>query len=163
MASRAFFDPITLLRAAPLISSTAALTYSFDQWNFLANFLRPIHYDNFNTLVPPYFATFWPVGLAQILVLYGVTIGTGIANVRQPNGAWQWYAAGTTLAFAHFAFVPKIMWPVQAIFEEVEEPRGNGNKALKWWLNVHSIRSFVADLPAWICFSVAALASLQAV
>ncbi|ETS74284.1 hypothetical protein PFICI_14150 [Pestalotiopsis fici W106-1] len=164
MASRAFFDPMTLLRAAPVISSTAALCYSFDQYNFLTNFLRPIHGDYFNESVPSYFASFFPAGLPQILLFYGISIGTGMANVSsQPNDAWRWYAAGTALAVGHFAFVPKIMWAVSALFEEFEDPKGQGNRKLKRWLDIHAVRSFVVDLPAWVCFSVAALASLQTV
>lgn len=109
MASRAFFDPITLLRAAPLVSSTAALCFSYDQYFFLNNFLRPEHRDEANSLVPSYFATFFMRGLPQLLMFYGVSIGAGAANVwGKPNGASRWFAAGTALAFAHFAFVPKI-------------------------------------------------------
>lgn len=109
MASGAFFDPITLLRAAPLVSSTAALCFSYDQYLFLNNFLRPEHRDEANSLVPSYFATFFMRGLPQLLMFYGVSIGAGAANIwGKPNGASRWFAAGTALAFAHFAFVPKI-------------------------------------------------------
>lgn len=109
MASKAFFDPIVLLRAAPLVSSTTALWFSVDQFTFLNNFLRPEHRDEANSLVPSYFKGFFPGGLARILLIYSISITTGAVNFRaKPNGAWRWYAAGTALAALHFAFVPKI-------------------------------------------------------
>lgn len=109
MASRAFFDPVVLLRAAPLVSSTSTLWFSLDQYTFLNNFLDEEHREEANGLVPSYFKTFFPGGLARILLLYGVSISTGTANFwGRPNVARRWYVAGTVLAVAHFAFVPKI-------------------------------------------------------
>ncbi|KAK6073401.1 hypothetical protein SCUP234_08740 [Seiridium cupressi] len=162
MASKAFFDPIVLLRAAPLVTSTSALWFSLDQYTFLNNFLRPEHHEKANELVPSYFKTFFPGGAAHIFLLYGISISTGAANFwGKPNGAWRWYAAGTALAATHFAFVPKIMWVIQSLCED--QYKGQGNRELKKWLNIHVIRSVIADLPAWICFGAAALTSLQAI
>ena len=47
------------------------------------------------------------------------------------------------------------MPPVKGIRED--RWKGQFGKDLKTWLNVHAVRSLTADLPGWICFSVAVL------
>ncbi|GAP88052.1 putative integral membrane [Rosellinia necatrix] len=160
MASGAFFDPLVLLRVAPVVSSTMAMRFSHDQWLFLDNFLAPEHRERANGIVPSYFRTFFMRGIWDIGILYTLTAGTGIANAysRRP-GAWRWYAAGTALAFSHMAFAPFIMYKVKALSDD--EPKGQGNRLLREWLNVHALRSWMADIPAWACFVVGCLKSLQ--
>lgn len=109
MASKAFFDPLVLLRVAPVLTSTMAMRFSHDQWLFLENFLVPEHRDKVNAIVPSYFKTFFAKGVWDIGILYTLTTATGISNVASKHGgAWEWYAAGTALAFLHMAFVPFI-------------------------------------------------------
>jgi hypothetical protein len=109
MSSNQFVDPLTLLRVAPLVTSTAALLFSVDQYVFLDTFLAPQHRHKANEIVPSYFKAFFSKGIVTIFTLYPLSIATGIGNYHaNPNGAWQWYAAGTALAAAHFAFVPII-------------------------------------------------------
>ncbi|KAH6648031.1 hypothetical protein BKA67DRAFT_649683 [Truncatella angustata] len=160
MASETFVDFTVLLRAAPLVSATSALWFSADQYTFLNNFLRPEHRNEAESVVPSYFKTFFPGGLTRILFLYGVSISTGTANFwARPNASWHWYAAGTAFAVAHFAFAPRIISVVQSLTEN-RHPK-QGNRDLKKWLDIHVVRSILADLPAWICFVVATLTSLQ--
>ncbi|KAI1342347.1 hypothetical protein F5Y15DRAFT_412856 [Xylariaceae sp. FL0016] len=162
MASRAFFDPIVLLRVAPLITSGLAMRFSHDQWFFLTTFLAPEHRDRANELVPSYFKKFFETGIKEIMVLYTLTPALGITNFwARPNAAWKWYAAGTALAVFHMAFVPLIAGPVKSLMDD--EPKGEGNKALEEWLKVHMARSWLADIPAWACFTTACVFSLQPV
>jgi hypothetical protein len=109
MASQAFFDPLVLLRVAPVLTSTMAMRFSHDQWLFLDNFFAPEHREKANEIVPSYFKTFFMKGIWDIGTLYTLTTATGITNFySRPNGAWKWYAAGTALAFLHMTFVPLI-------------------------------------------------------
>ncbi|KAI1183519.1 hypothetical protein F5B17DRAFT_443378 [Nemania serpens] len=160
MASKAFFDPLVLLRVAPVLTSTMAMRFSHDQWLFLENFLVPEHRDKVNAIVPSYFKTFFAKGVWDIGILYTLTTATGISNVASKHGgAWEWYAAGTALAFLHMAFVPFIMYKVKGLIDD--EPKGQGNTLLRGWLNVHTVRSWVTDIPSWACFVVACLKSVQ--
>ncbi|KAI1261509.1 hypothetical protein F5Y18DRAFT_401435 [Xylariaceae sp. FL1019] len=161
MASKAFFDPVVLMRIAPVITSCMAMRFSHDQWFFLSCFLGE-NRERTNNIIPSYFKTFFSRGLPEILGLYTLTAGTGIYNFySKPNGAWKWYAAGTALAFFHMAFVPFIMPPIKALHDD--EPKGQGATQLRKWLDIHVIRSNLADVPAWACFTIACMKSLQPV
>ncbi|KAH8666718.1 hypothetical protein BX600DRAFT_279677 [Xylariales sp. PMI_506] len=161
MASGQFFDPLTLLRVAPLVASTYAIRFSVDQYMFLEPFTLAQHRREANDILPSYWNHQFPKGLASILFIYPVAIATGIANFYgRPNGAWQWYTAGSVLAMAHFPFVLKIMWPVKALYD-ADPKDGESTVHLQKWLNIHVVRSVLTDLPQWVCFFVAALKSLQ--
>ncbi|KAK7931831.1 hypothetical protein PG985_002543 [Apiospora marii] len=139
MASGRFVDPMTLLRVTPLVTSTAAVMFSADQYLFLDTLLAPPHRERANELVP---LTFFGRGIWIIMTAYPLSIATGVANVYQSsgggssiaaklssggnNGAARWYAAGAALALAHFAFVPSIMYKVQALNEG--EGKGEGTR-----------------------------------
>ncbi|KAH7035917.1 uncharacterized protein B0I36DRAFT_319377 [Microdochium trichocladiopsis] len=170
MASGLFFNPAVLLRVAPLITSTMAMRFSHDQYFMLDALLAPEHRNRANDLVPSYFRAFFSKGIWDIAALYTLTTATGLANilgagnaagVSPSSSARGWFIAGTTLAVLHMAFVPKIMWPVDALLKD--EPKGHGNENLRKWLNVHVVRSWCVDIPAWACFVVACLQSLQVV
>ncbi|RYP06877.1 hypothetical protein DL765_009333 [Monosporascus sp. GIB2] len=164
MASRQFFDPLTLLRVAPVVSSSAALWFSHDQYFFLKVFLRIEEHDKVKPVIPAYFRKFFNGGVVRLLPLYAITIGTGIANsYSRPAAAHLWYACGAAFALAHFTFVPAVMWKVEHLANEENDAKGTGAEYLKKWLDVHTIRSIVVDFPAWLCFSIAALKSLKSV
>ncbi|RYP81821.1 hypothetical protein DL770_005776 [Monosporascus sp. CRB-9-2] len=151
MASRQFFDPLTLLRVAPVVSSSAALWFSHDQYFFLKVFLRIEERDKVKPVVPAYFRKFFNGGLSRLLPLYAITIGTGIANsYSRPAAAHLWYACGAAFALAHFTFVPAVMWKVEHLANEENDAKGTGAEYLKKWLDVHTIRSIVVDFPAWL-------------
>ncbi|KAK7992129.1 hypothetical protein PG996_012855 [Apiospora saccharicola] len=174
MASGRIVDPMTLLRVTPLVTSTAAVMFSADQYLFLDTLLAPPHRERANELVPSYFKTFFGRGIWIILTAYPLSIATGVANVylggssgsgssvaaklSSGSAAARWYAAGAALALAHFAFVPSIMYKIQALNEG--EGKGEGNKNLKRWLDVHLMRSVLVDVPSWLCFATACLKSL---
>ncbi|KXJ89100.1 hypothetical protein Micbo1qcDRAFT_165871 [Microdochium bolleyi] len=171
MASGLFFDPTVLLRVAPLITSTMAMRFSHDQYFMLSALLADEHRNRANDLVPSYFRAFFSAGIWDIAALYTLSTATGLANVLgvggagiaavSPGAARSWYIAGTALAVMHMAFVPKIMWPVDALLKD--EPKGHGNENLHEWLSIHQVRSWCADIPAWACFVVACMHSLRAV
>ncbi|KAI2607978.1 hypothetical protein GGR54DRAFT_390604 [Hypoxylon sp. NC1633] len=164
MASRQFFDPLTLLRVAPLITSTASVIIAVDSHIFLSSLVglrqqRP----KINEIVPRYFEAFFWKALPAIFVTFGLSIAFGVTNAysRPSPASWAWYAGGSALALTHFAFVPRIMWHVKGAIDAKEEPHGAGADEVQSWLNVHHVRMAVADIPAWTCFLVAALKSLK--
>ncbi|KAI1402795.1 hypothetical protein F4819DRAFT_264440 [Hypoxylon fuscum] len=166
MASGQFFDPLTLLRVAPLITSTASLVIAGDSHLFLSSFINlnsPSQRPHVNALAPRYFETFFWKGLPCIFLTVGPSVAFGLTNfyARPAAASWAWYAGGTALALAHFAFVPKIMWKVKAAVDAKADADGTGAEAVQGWLDVHYVRMALADIPAWTCFLVATLKSLK--
>ncbi|KAI1769404.1 hypothetical protein GGR53DRAFT_474187 [Hypoxylon sp. FL1150] len=173
MASGQFFDPLTLLRVAPLVTSTASLVIAGDSHLFLASFLSlsPQRRQQVNELAPRYFEAFFWRGLPAIFATYGLSVALGAANAYSRSSpvssrawawAWAWYAGGSAFALAHFAFVPKIMWKVKDAIDAKDEGK-DGARAVQGWLDVHYVRMALADVPAWTCFLVAALKTLKSV
>ncbi|KAI1329900.1 hypothetical protein F5Y16DRAFT_364313 [Xylariaceae sp. FL0255] len=160
MASKAFFDPVVALRLAPVVTSCMAMRFSHDQWSFLSVFLSPENREKTNNIIPSYFKTFFAQGVKEIGALYTLTTGLGIYNFyARPNDAWKLYAAGTALAVFHMAFAPLIIPSIKALHDD--EPKGQGGLQLRNWLDIHTIRSNLADVPAWACFTIACIKSLQ--
>ncbi|KAK7943130.1 uncharacterized protein PG986_012243 [Apiospora aurea] len=147
MASGRFVDPMTLLRVTPLVTSTAAVMFSVDQYLFLDNLLAPPHREQMNELVPSYYKTFFRKGIWIIMTAYPVSIATGVANVYRSSGERPPpnSAAGTTARGAG---------AVRG------RGQGEGNRNLRRWLDVHLVRSVLVDVPSWLCFATACLKSL---
>ncbi|KAI1801986.1 hypothetical protein F4811DRAFT_531572 [Daldinia bambusicola] len=166
MASGLFFDPLTLLRVAPLVTSTASIVIAGDSDLFLGALLSlKQHRSRVNEIAPRYFEVFFWKGLPYIFLTYGLSATCGLVNAysRSHAASWNWYAAGSALALAHFAFVPKIMWKVKDAIDAKEEPNGGGASALQGWLGVHHVRTALVDVPAWACFLVAIVKALKSI
>lgn len=160
MASGLFVDPTTLLRVTPLVSSSAAAWFCIDQLMFWGNFVHPDVRDKSSDILPAYWNAHLPVGLTAIFSVYGVSFATGLANAfskRRPAGA-RLYLAGAALSLAHFLFVPWVSEHIRAMVHD-----GNPVEHQRKWLRTHAIRSVLVDLPGWICFGLATLASVHAV
>ncbi|KAI1079932.1 hypothetical protein F5B20DRAFT_580728 [Whalleya microplaca] len=164
MASGQFFDPLTLLRVTPLVASSASLWLAVEEHRYLNIFLLLKDRSKVNEILPSYFEKFFYTTFPYLLSTFGITIATGVTNFySRPNKALPWYAAGTALTLAHFAFVPGVMWKVKATIEAKPEPNGSGADEVKRWLAVHRVRSIFADFPAWACFFIAVLKSLKSI
>ncbi|KAI1457009.1 hypothetical protein F4805DRAFT_203836 [Annulohypoxylon moriforme] len=164
MASGLFLNPLTLLRVAPLITSTASLTIAADSHLFLSSLvsLKDQQRSTVNKIIPRYFETFFWRGLPSIFVTFGLSIAFGVTNAygRRSAAAWAWYAGGSAFSLAHFAFVPMIAGTVRDAIEAKETAEGGGVEAIQGWLNVHYVRMALADIPSWTCFLVAVVKTL---
>lgn len=182
MASGSIVDPIVLLRAAPLVSSTCTLLYASDQDFFLGLLNRPGTREHSRRLLRPYFTAFFRRGVVFVVGCLAATTWSSIANlcVRRPalraRGplAW-WYAAGAVLSAGHLLFVPfvaphiKAITSMDAAAEEDGDGAGSGsgsdrdpNASLDEWLAVNRIRMWTVDFAAWVACIVAAAGSLTA-
>ena len=165
MASGLFFDPLKLLRIAPLLTSTSSLVYAWDEHFFLSGFAHLEHKEETNKILPSYFRRFFNQGIYIVVGLNTLTISTAVSNLltdrpvldRLQSSRWYW--AGLGLTACHFAFVPFIAEPIRDMFEG--RSKGNSTKDLQRWLDIHRIRVLVADLPAWVSFLGAVLSTIS--
>ena len=152
-----------LLRIAPVITSTATLTYAWDQELFLRPFVRDSIRSKANPVLPEYATTWLERGYWMIVILYPASLTLSLANIfagHRPDVATQRvYWAGAAFTIGHFLFGQKAIRLLHAI--ESDESKGNSTDDLKSWLDNNAIRSFAVDLPAWLSFVAAAMMSLK--
>lgn len=123
MASGLFFDPLKLLRVAPLLTTTSALLYAWDEHWYLSGFLLSEHKPETETILPSYFRRFFEQGVFIVAGLNTLTVSTSIANLlidrpvldRLRSSRWYWAGLGFTVC--HFLFVPLIAYPIRDIIE----------------------------------------------
>jgi hypothetical protein len=132
MASGQFFDPMVLLRIAPLITSSASLSYCWAQNVFISIFSRPRNREKSNALLPTYIEDWFYGYTGQLIATYTTTILTASANLyyhRQVlalSDSAKWYAAGAIFSAAHCAFVPAVAWKLTTIINN--EAKGTASK-----------------------------------
>ena len=165
MASGQFFDPMVLLRVAPLITSSASLSYCWAQNVFISIFARPRNREKSNPLLPTYIEDWFYGYTSQLVATYTTTILTASANLyyhRQilvASNSARWYAAGAIFSAAHFAFVPAVAWKFTTIINN--ETKGNSVKVLDAWLRVHRFGSLTVDMLSWGCILIGVLKSVN--
>lgn len=165
MASGLFFDPLKLLRLAPLVTTTSSLMYAWDEHWFLSGFPRPEYKHHSEAMLPRYFRRFFEQGIWIVASLNTLTLSSSVANllIDRPAldrlGSSRWYWAGLGFTVCHFLFVPLIAYPIRDIMED--RSKGHSTKDLKRWIDIHRIRVLVADLPGWMSFLMAVLSTFQ--
>lgn len=175
MASGLIFDPLKLLRLAPLITTTTTLTYAGNEFFYLSNFLAPEHGDKSSDILPTYFKRMFNTGIWIVIGMNSLTITSSVVNLvtlppspgslfsrlvprSTPSGRWL-YGAGLFFTVMHFAFVPFVAYPVRDIIED--RSRSQSTRDLRKWLDVHRTRVLTADLPGWLCFLAGVLAMVS--
>ncbi|OCK73138.1 hypothetical protein K432DRAFT_340663 [Lepidopterella palustris CBS 459.81] len=139
----------TLCRLLPVLSSTGLLTLTVTEIPLLTIFQRA---EIPATTLQPWFKVFSPQGLKSVLVLSSVSlIGAILAysSVPQSHEARTWYVSGAIGVLGHFAFAP---WLVPNIDRIVDGPVADAKTELASWTRLHTMRIFVADLPAATLF-----------
>ncbi|CAK7208790.1 hypothetical protein SCUCBS95973_000226 [Sporothrix curviconia] len=138
-----------------------------------------------NTLLGHFVHRQFPAGLGAILVLYPLTWVVAGANLHPYIGRASssvsalaplvpvtryLYAAGLIFSVGHMVFGPvakDLMDTIGGLGDKppVAEPRDASKKdnleLLKVWLRLHVTRTFVADVPGWLCFTAAFLQSVR--
>ncbi|KAJ9490500.1 hypothetical protein VN97_g2764 [Penicillium thymicola] len=102
MASGLFFDPLKLLRAAPLLTTTSALLYAWGEHWYLSGLLRSEHKSETETILPSYFRRFFEQGIFIVAGLNTITVSSSVANLlidrpvavpsAQHQETWCWCA-----------------------------------------------------------------------
>ena len=165
MASGQFFDPVVLLRIAPLVTSSASLSYCWAQNVFISIFTRSRNREMSNPLLPTYIEDWFHGYTGQLFATYTTTVLTASANLyyhRQilaASGSAVWYAAGAIFGAAHFAFIPAVAWKFTTIIND--ETKGHSVSVLDEWLRVHRFRSLTVDVLSWGCILIGVLKSVN--
>ncbi|KAJ6607516.1 hypothetical protein B0H10DRAFT_2227816 [Mycena sp. CBHHK59/15] len=138
---------LKFIRICPVISSTVNLMWAFDEYMFLSAWVNPAH------LGP--------------LDQFPLSVVTGLLNVLthsdelQAVGALKWYWMAFAFTTAHFFFAPTAIRLLAAI--QAGQPDGKPTKSMARWLSMHIFRTAVADLPACLCFIMAAVSAMDVV
>lgn len=160
MASGLIFNPIHLLHAAPLATSTATLAHALLELITTSAFLQPRIRQQSDAVLPTWFDRVFGRAVWTVLALNMSTISAAAATLllhrqRRDLQTPVFYWAGLAGAIGHLVFVPFVAGPVQRI---VEAKRGSEpTRDMERWVSVHRVRMVVADLPAWIAFIGAVL------
>ncbi|KAI1764079.1 hypothetical protein GGR53DRAFT_466635 [Hypoxylon sp. FL1150] len=145
MAAGLLIDPITLLRFAPVISST----YIGRQRQDAALVRRHL----LQSRAP------------RVVGLLLTTILTSAANTRyapgqllHERGSFIWYSSAITFALGHHVYFPLILPYIKAVKGDAKEKNVN---ELRNWFYVHNWRTLAVDLAGWVCCIVAAVKTVS--
>ena len=160
MASPLPFDVLKLIRLAPLLTSTASLTFAHDHDLFFRAFLHPSYTTKANAFIPPWTAIYMPRGGFTIMTLYPSTLLLAIANVYVGNTpAASFYYAGLAFTIGHFLFAGRAIGLLNRM--KRDESKGKSTDDMAAWVNMNVLRTLAVDLPGWVCYLLAAMGSLQ--
>ncbi|KAL1899189.1 hypothetical protein Sste5346_003111 [Sporothrix stenoceras] len=144
-----------------------------------------------NTLLGHFIHRQFPAGFGAILTLYPLTwVVTGAnlllsyptsrlaslfglstaAGINLTPAARHFYTAGLVFSVGHMLFGPRaldLMETIGSLGEKANRPdsekkQHNNLHLLSTWLQLHLTRTFLADVPGWLCFTAAFLLSARA-
>ena len=141
----------------PLISQSLTVFYAIVEPTIFIPFLRSAEIDRAATqrVTRLWWTQFLNLGLTTIFSITLPAIGSALYAARQiPSDTTEWrlYVAGASFSFAHFLFGPSIASAISSICDEQIEKRGETIHYLRKWLQIHAVRTMVADVPALLCF-----------
>ena len=154
--------PKTLLRLLPVISSVVSLQFAYDEYAFLSCWTISQYRAQASVLLPLWFANWAPGGTKIVFGSFALSLASGIANATAiwNNAGAQvtlfFYMAGILFAACHLLiFGPKAL----RLLAQIRRNEANAPSmvSLELWLSMHAMRTFVADLPAVLCFLAAFL------
>ena len=158
MASGLFFDPLRLLRIAPLIGSTGSLVHAIAELSNNSAFVDPRIRKQSDAILPTWYNTVFRREVIVVILLNSISTTTAIANIitdKHPGLHTTLYYLGLATAIGHMLFVPKVAIPIRDMVEERGED--GATSQMEKWLDVHRVRMAVADIPAWLSFLGAVL------
>lgn len=137
------------------------LMFALDEHLIFGTWVQPPVRSLANTTLP----TWWTRGGLRwrwvLIIFYPINYTLGILNLLVPGaqpGSESWYLWGLSLSLAHMLFVPMALRRIAAIENNV--PKGKVVLSMESWLRMNWVRALTTDLPAWLCFIVAALKAL---
>jgi hypothetical protein len=141
----------------PLIFQSLTVGYAVVEYTMFRPFLRAAEADRPATqrVTRLWWTHFLSLGLTTIFSVTLPAIFSAIYAARKlPSDTLEWklYAAGASFGSAHFLFASSIGSVINNICDEQNEKKGETLNYLRKWLQIHAVRSVVADIPALLCF-----------
>ncbi|KAI4865187.1 hypothetical protein F4820DRAFT_421104 [Hypoxylon rubiginosum] len=173
--------PLILLRIAPLLSSTAAVSMTLCEDVFLRPFgaPHPTLRKPANRLLLAHVNAFKPYAMAMTATFYFSAIGTAVVNIKFRDGGLGlsgtstaaprnlsavFYLAGVVFNALHFAFAPRDLALLDIVADEdrVDADKGKDNcTAMASWVSLNVSRGLLADFPGFVCTFAGFLLSLS--
>ena len=152
---------LLLLRLAPVLTTTAYLTFTCAEDLYFQPYLAPSLHKASNDLLPFYITIWYTRGMILIFTLYSLTWATAIANLpvadllHSSGSSFALYMFGLMFSIGHMLWGPKAMGLLNAI---KKREGGDGSVELvRTWCRMNIIRGIAVDVPAWGCFLAAFL------
>lgn len=76
----------------------------------------------------------------------------------QDTGSSTWYVLGLTFSVGHMLFSKMALARIKAVERGV--PKEDVTVSMGRWLRMNWVRALITDLPAWLCWIVAAVEAL---
>jgi hypothetical protein len=139
--------------------------FAVDEHIFLGTWMHPEFRDRANAHLPVWFQYWGRRGTWVIKLGYPANYIFGILNLLvardQPRaaGSQNWYLLGLLFSIGHIAIYAKGALKLLAEIKN-DIPKGNSTYSMGVWLKMNWVRALTTDLPAWLCFIVAALKTL---
>ena len=152
---------LLLLRLAPVLTTTAYLTFTCAEDLYFKPYMFPALHKASNALLPMYITIWYTRGMILIFTLYGLTWATAIANLPVADllgrswPSFALYMLGLMFSIGHMLWGPKAMGLLNAI--KKREGRDGSVELAREWCRMNIIRGIVVDVPAWGCFLAAFL------
>lgn len=156
---------LRVLRLLPVITSTVSLMFAVDEHIFLGTWMHPTLRDRTNAHLPAWFQRWGRRGRWPIILGYPTNYVLAILNLivarehLYTRGAAKWYGLGLLFSVGHIAVYGKGAIKLLADIK-ADIPKGNSSYSMGVWLRMNWQRALTTDLPAWLCFIVAALKAL---
>jgi hypothetical protein len=153
---------LRLLRLLPVLSSTVTLMFAIDEHIFLGTWTRPSMHDKANAHLPAWFQLWGRRGRWVIILGYPANYALALLNLAMARdelystGSTKWYLLGFLFSFGHIGIYGSTAMKLLADIRN-GIPRGNVTHSMAVWLKMNWLRALTTDLPAWICFIIAAL------
>jgi hypothetical protein len=157
-----FTAALRLVRLFPVLSSTVTLMFGVDEHIFLGTWTRPSYREQANVNLASWFQLWGRRGRWVILLGYPANYLSALLNLILARdqlyaaSATKWYLLGFLFSLGHIAIYAKRALKLLADIKN-NVPRGNSVHSMEVWLELNWIRALTTDLPAWVCFIVAAL------
>ncbi|TVY89103.1 hypothetical protein LAWI1_G008380 [Lachnellula willkommii] len=143
---------VRVLRLLPVLSTTITLMFAVDEHIFLGTWMHP----SFLLASPRR----WVIKLGYpsnyILGLLNLVVARDQLHTA---GSRKWYVLGLLFSVGHVAIYARRALKLLAEIEN-DVPKGNSTYSMGIWLKMNWVRAVTTDLPALLCFVVAALKTL---
>lgn len=160
------FLPADLVPFVPLLSWSFALQWFIDEYQFHSSWTKispELITSNHDEALGQYFQQWFPLGGRCAAVTTPLVWSSSLVTLyHQRNLPWLqnvWTGVGFGLTIYHVKFGGG----EYAAYKRLGAggTKGQNLKDLRSWVGMHKTRTWVIDVPAWVCFAITAVQSVR--